>query len=102
MQKGSAAGGHEALKILRDAAAVGQPYDLALLDMEMPEMDGLTLARVIKADPAITATRLIVLTSLGHRFTKAELTAVGIDAYLVKPVKRSGIPCAISSRGPLD
>ena len=89
MKKGSAAGGHEALKLLRAAATEGAPYDLALLDMQMPEMDGLTLARAIKADPQIAATRLIILTSLGKTMSSVELKAVGIDAYLVKPVKRS-------------
>ncbi|MFI5337781.1 MAG: ATP-binding protein, partial [Opitutales bacterium] len=89
MQKGSAAGGHEALKMLRSAAAAGTPYDLALLDMQMPEMDGLTLARAIKADPAIASTRLVILTSLGNVMSNEELKAAGIDAYLVKPVKRS-------------
>ena len=89
MQKGSAAGGHEALKILRDAVAEDAPYDLALLDMQMPEMDGLSLARAIKDDPAIAATRLIILTSLGQIMSTKELKDAGIDAYLVKPVKRS-------------
>jgi len=88
MQRGSAAGGHEALQLLREAVAAGAPYDVALLDVQMPEMDGMTLARAIKDDPAIASTRLIILTALGHLFTKAELNAAGIDAYLVKPVKQ--------------
>ncbi|MBI2813386.1 MAG: response regulator [Opitutae bacterium] len=89
MQKGSAASGHEALKTLRSATAAGTPYDLALLDMQMPEMDGLTLARAIKADPAIAPVHLVILTSLGKNLGNAELEAAGIEAYLVKPVKRS-------------
>jgi two-component system sensor histidine kinase/response regulator len=89
MQKGSAAGGHEALKILRSAATSGKPYNVALLDMQMPEMDGLTLARTIKADPLIASTHLIILTSLGHVMTQKELKEIGIAAYLVKPVKQS-------------
>jgi signal transduction histidine kinase/two-component SAPR family response regulator len=88
MQKGSAASGREAMDILRAAAAKGKPYDLALLDMQMPEMDGLTLARAIKAEPAIANTRLIMLTSLGHQPEASELKEAGIEAYLVKPVKQ--------------
>ena len=89
MQANRAASGTEALKLLRAAATEGNPYDLALLDVQMPEMDGLTLARAIKADPAIAGTRLIVLTSLGHAISAAELKKIGIDAYLVKPTKQS-------------
>jgi CheY-like chemotaxis protein len=89
MQPSSAASGHEALKILREAAAAGQPYDLALLDVQMPEMDGLSLARAIKADAAIAATRMIVLTSLGQALSAEEWKMASIDGYLVKPIKQS-------------
>jgi len=89
LQKGSAAGGHEALRVLRAAKAEGHPYDIALLDVEMPEMDGLTLARAIKADASIAGTRLIALAPLGHLVTDKEMQAAGIDASLNKPVKQS-------------
>ena len=89
LQKGSAGGGHEALRLLRAAAAEGRPYDVALLDVEMPEMDGLTLARAIRADPAIAGVRLIALTPLGHALAGKDLQAAGIDASLNKPVRQS-------------
>ncbi|RYY71634.1 MAG: response regulator, partial [Comamonadaceae bacterium] len=56
-------GGVQALRSLREAAAAGTPYALALLDMEMPGMDGLALARAIQADPALAGIRLVMLTS---------------------------------------
>ncbi|MBC8010334.1 MAG: response regulator, partial [Burkholderiales bacterium] len=89
LQKGSAADGFEALQTLRAAAAEGRPYDIALLDVMMPEMDGLTLARAIKADPAIASTRLIALTTKGHALGAEAATEAGIDATLSKPVKQS-------------
>jgi signal transduction histidine kinase/DNA-binding response OmpR family regulator len=100
MQKGSAANGFEALDLLRTAVADGKPYDLALLDMQMPEMDGMTLAKAIKSDPAISATRLIILTSMGYMHSQNELKAAGVDAYLVKPVKQSRLfDCLVNVLG---
>jgi signal transduction histidine kinase/CheY-like chemotaxis protein len=100
MQKGSAANGFEALDLLRSAVADGKPYDLALLDMQMPEMDGMTLARAIKADPSIASTRLIILTSMGYMHSQPELKAAGVDAYLVKPVKQSRLfDCLVNVLG---
>ncbi|HSH94306.1 MAG TPA: response regulator, partial [Roseimicrobium sp.] len=97
MQKGSAASGREALDILTRAAADGAAYDIALLDMQMPEMDGLTLARAIKADPVIARTRLIILTSLGQQPEAQELKSAGIEAYLIKPVKQARLfDCLVS------
>jgi signal transduction histidine kinase/DNA-binding response OmpR family regulator len=100
MQKGSAANGFEALDLLRTAVADGKAYDLALLDMQMPEMDGMTLARAIKSDPSISSTRLIILTSMGYMHSQNELKAAGVDAYLVKPVKQSRLfDCLVNVLG---
>ncbi len=89
LQKGSAADGFEALQVLRAAAAEGRPYDIALLDVEMPEMDGLTLARAIKADSAIPPIHLIALTTKGHPLGAEDAAAAGIEASLSKPVRQS-------------
>ena len=89
MQPDCAPSGAAALELLLAAARGGKPYGLALLDVQMPEMDGLMLARAIKGDPAVAKTRLIALTSLGQALSTAELNESGIEAYLLKPVKRS-------------
>jgi PAS domain S-box-containing protein len=79
----------QALIMLRQAAQAGEPFDLAVVDMQMPEMDGLTLAQKIKAEPLIASTRLIVLSSLGRRESEKRRKKAGVDAYLNKPVKQS-------------
>ena len=89
LQKGSAESGREALSLLRAAAATGHPYDIALLDVAMPEMDGLALAHAIKTAPTIAGTKLIALTPLGHPLANQDMQADGIAASLSKPVKRS-------------
>jgi two-component system sensor histidine kinase/response regulator len=100
MQRDSAASGAEALLLLRAAVREGKPYDIALLDMQMPDMDGLALAAAIKEDPAIASTRLIMLTSLGHIMTPDAMEAKGISTYLVKPVKQSRLfDCLVDAIG---
>jgi len=78
----------EALGALRAAAAQGAPIAFAVLDMQMPEVDGLQLARMIHADPAIADLKMIILTSMGRTLTRAELDAVGVGRCLVKPVRQ--------------
>jgi two-component system, sensor histidine kinase and response regulator len=89
MRNGSVESGSQALTMLRAAAARGEPYDIAIVDMQMPEMDGLALARAIRSDAAISSTKLVLLTSLGgHDFPKSARDA-GVDAYLTKPARQS-------------
>jgi PAS domain S-box-containing protein len=81
--------GAQALELLRNAAERGEPFDLAILDLQMPNMDGLELARRIKAESPISSTRLILLTSLGRRGDAKAAQEAGIAAYLTKPIRQS-------------
>jgi len=81
--------GPQALARLRDAARVGEPYDLALVDMRMPEMDGLELARQIRADPALAEVKLILLSSNGGDTLVAEAEQAGMQGLLHKPVRQA-------------
>jgi PAS domain S-box-containing protein len=89
MRPDCAIGGEEALKMMQAAASEGRPYGLALLDFQMPEMDGLELARAIKSDPVTAVTRLVMLTSRGQILSPHELQEFGIDACVIKPAKQS-------------
>jgi len=89
LRAGSAASGPEALTQLRDAAQAGDPFRLVVVDGQMPEMDGLSLARAISADPKLAGTKIVLLNSLSHRLSAEERAALGLEACLVKPVKQS-------------
>ena len=78
-----------ALDKLRAAAVSGDPFRIAILDMVMPEMDGETLGRIIKADPALRDTVLVMMTSMGTRGDASRFEKAGFSVYLTKPVKRS-------------
>ena len=80
--------GMVALERLREAAQRGQPYDLVLLDMCMPGMDGLELARRIAADPELAATCPVLLSSAAT-LDGEEARQAGIAACLTKPVRLS-------------
>jgi CheY-like chemotaxis protein/nitrogen-specific signal transduction histidine kinase len=89
MRHDSATSGAEALSMLERAHAAGDPYDIVILDMQMPEMDGMDVARAIRNNAALCGTRVVVLTSLGFHADDADFQRAGISAYLTKPVKQS-------------
>ena len=81
--------GATALTVLTQAAHERRPFDLAILDIHMPDMDGFMLAQAIKADPAIRGVTLLALSSVdshAHRGTTAQL---GFFAWLQKPARQS-------------
>ena len=97
MKNGQAEDGQRALKMLHEAAERGEPYDVAILDIHMPEIDGIELAKKIKADPSISSTKLIMMTSVGQRGESSEARQAGAEAYLTKPVRQSQLYDAIAT-----
>ncbi len=96
MNDGMAEDGEEALALLRAAAGRGEPYDLAVLDMQMPGMDGIQLARAIGDDPTIPSTRLVLLTSIGLNINE-EARLAGVGVVLSKPVRQSQLYDALAT-----
>ncbi|WP_089719600.1 response regulator [Candidatus Entotheonella palauensis] len=78
---------HQALEQLRKAHTEHRPYQLAILDYQMPEIDGMELGRHIKTDPDLAPTRLILLASVGQRGHRQKAEDTGFAAYLTKPVR---------------
>lgn len=92
-----AATGDDAIALMREAAAAGSPFDVAILDGRMPGMGGEDLAIHIKADPAISPTRLILLTSVGAPGDAARLRSLGFAGYLTKPARSAQVLETISA-----
>ena len=91
----SAPDGARALEMLRAAAARNDPYALALIDMQMPELDGFELAERVKAEAPLAATRMLMLTSAGQRGDAARCRAIGLEGYLTKPVREPDLRDAL-------
>ena len=85
------------LEALRRAARARTPYDLAILDAQMPDQDGFELATAIRADRALKETRLLILTSAGQRGDGERCRQLGIQAYLTKPIARADLVEAVGT-----
>lgn len=81
-----ASSGEQALDKLHQSVADGDQYSIAILEMEMPEMNGEALGQKIKEDPDLQDIMLVMLTSVGQRGDAKHLKEIGFDAYLTRPV----------------
>ncbi|HEV7179625.1 MAG TPA: response regulator, partial [Candidatus Baltobacteraceae bacterium] len=78
-----------AVEMLRKAATEGDPYDVAIVDLAMPNMNGLEFGSLVKQDPLSASTRLIMVTAYDQNGQGPKAIAGGFSAYLCKPVRQS-------------
>ena len=84
-----ASDGHGALSLLRREAARNRAFDVTILDMRVPGLDGLSLGQIIKEDPSIASTRLVLMASVLRTGDPERMCDAGIDARLNKPLRQS-------------
>jgi CheY-like chemotaxis protein len=89
LRNDSSSSAEDALNLLRSAQSAGDPYQIAILDQQMPTMDGVELARTIKADANLKNTALVLLTSIGIRSDATRMKEAGFSACLTKPARAS-------------
>ena len=95
MRPASAGSGAEALSMLHEAAAQGDPFSLVLTDLHMPEMDGFELVRRIRNSPHSGNAMVMMLTSAEHQRDAARCRELGIAKYLTKPLRRLELQAVI-------
>jgi PAS domain S-box-containing protein len=89
MRNGSFESGADAIQAMRQARENNDPYNFAIVDFQMPGMDGATLAATIKEDPLIQDAVVIMLTSVGEWAALRRRENIDIEACLIKPVRQS-------------
>lgn len=89
MANGQAASAEEAFTLLRRRAVENDPYDIAIIDFVMPGINGIELARMIRADAEIKNTKLILVTAFDSFGMGEEAISAGFQAYLTKPIRQS-------------
>jgi two-component system sensor histidine kinase/response regulator len=87
--------GQAALTALEEAKTSGRSFPLIILDCQMPDMDGFTVAERIKHDPKLAGSAIIMMTSAGLRGDAARCRELRVQAYLSKPIGRSDLLDAI-------
>jgi PAS domain S-box-containing protein len=93
----TASGAAEALLLLRDVPPEDGPFDVILLDLNMPDIDGYSLARSVRADPELAHVPMVMLTSSAQRGEAERTQQAGIVAYLTKPVRSAQLRSALNN-----
>jgi CheY-like chemotaxis protein len=96
MAHASAETGPRALHLIEAARLRGEPFALVILDMQMPDMTGLDIARRLRSDHRYADLKLLLLTSLGRSMVPTEAAAQWVDSVLVKPIRQAELGDAIS------
>jgi len=105
MRTAQASSGPEALHALEQACDANDPFSAAVIDLQMPDMSGEALGRLIQGNPRLAATRMIMLTSIGSRGDAQRFAQAGFAGYLAKPVRLhelQGVLSLVLSRQALD
>ena len=95
MKPAMADGGWTGLAAMEQAKADGKTFPLVLIDAQMPDLDGFSLAERIKQSSGLAGATIMMLTSAGRRGDAARCRALGIAAYLHKPIKESDLLQAV-------
>ena len=96
MRPSEAQDGPGALRALYRALEEHEPFRIAVIDMQMPGMDGEALGRAIKADERLADTRMVMLTSLGMRGDARRFQEIGFAAFVVKPIRHEELKAVLS------
>ena len=87
--------GRAGVAAMLEGKMAGAPFPLVLLDGQMPEMDGFSVAEEMKGNPELAGTTILMMTSAGRRGDGARCKALGIAAYLMKPISQTELLEAI-------
>ena len=96
MRPTEAMDGPRALQTLNKALDENDPFRIAVIDMQMPDMDGETLGRIIQNDVRLNDTRMVMLTSLGTRGDARRFQEIGFTAYSTKPIRHQELKAVLS------
>ncbi len=93
--------GRQAVPILESASKSRRPYDLVIVDRQMPEMDGMEVARAVKQEKSLAQTPVIMLSSINQLETTSQWFQAGVDYYVNKPVRQAELYdalCTVTGR----